>query len=142
VDVGRLFLGSAEGAAEREVVEPEHVEGRHGRHHEPHQPDELPVATGLEGGPQDLVLGEEAGQGRHAGDGDAAHQHRPVRPGQLRLEAAHHAHVLLAAHGVDDGAGAEKEQGLEEGVSHEVEDAGREGPHPAGQEHVAELAHG
>ena len=46
--------------------------------------------------------------------------------GMRRREPAHLPHVLLAAHGVDDAAGAEEEQRLEEGVRHEVED-GRAG---------------
>ncbi len=36
--------------------------------------------------------------------------------GMRLCEAAHVAHVLLAGEGVDDGAGGEEEQGLEEGV--------------------------
>jgi hypothetical protein len=45
-------------------------------------------------------------------------------------------------HGVDDGAGAQEQQRLEEGVGEEVEDAGRVGADAAGHEHVAELRAG
>ena len=51
-------------------------------------------------------------------------------------------HVLLAAHGVDDGAGAEEQAGLEEGVRHQVEHAGGVCADAHGGEHVAELADG
>ena len=39
-------------------------------------------------------------------------------------QSAHVAHVLFTAERVDHGAGAEEEQRLEEGVRHQVEDAG------------------
>ncbi len=140
VDVVLDLVAPAEAAAEGHVVEPEHVESGHGRGHEADGPDPAAVAPDLEGRPQDLVLGEEPGQGRDARDGDAADEHGPVGPRHLGLEPAHLAHVLLARHAVDDRAGAEEQQRLEEGVGHQVEDAGREGADPAAQEHVAELA--
>src|SRR5207244_240682 len=89
---------------ERQVVQAEHVEGGHGRHREAHEPDPAAVAADLEGGPQDLVLGEEAREQRHARDGQAAHEHRPPRPGQLVLQTAHAAHVLLAGRATMDTA--------------------------------------
>ncbi len=92
--------------------------------------------------PEDLVLGEEARQAGDAGDGQRADEHGPVRDRDLVLRAAHAAHVLLAAHGVDHGAGAEEEQGLEEGVREEVEDRHPVRAHAQRQEHVAELADG
>ena len=60
--------------------------------------------------------------------------------GILFLSAAHVAHVLLAAHGVDHRAGAEEEQGLEERVREQVEDRDPVRADAERQEHVAELA--
>ena len=76
---------------------------------------------------------------RNAGDGEDAGGHGPEGDGDALAQAAHVAHVLLAGEGVDDGAGGEEEQRLEEGVGQEMEDAGRVGADAAGQEHVAEL---
>src|ERR1019366_2180348 len=45
-------------------------------------------------------------------------------------------------HGVDDGAGAEEEQRLEERVRENVKDAGGEGSNTERKEHVAELRDG
>ena len=60
----------------------------------------------------------------------------------LVLEPAHLPHVLLVVHRVDDRAGAEEQQRLEEGVGEEVEDARRIDPCPERDEHVAELRAG
>ena len=55
-------------------------------------------------------------------------------------EAAHAVHVLLAAHRADHRAGAHEQQRLEEGVGHQVEEAGAVGEHRDAQDHVADLA--
>ena len=58
-------------------------------------------------------------------------------------QAAEAAHVDHAAHGVHHAAGAEEQQGLEEGVREQVEHAGHDAGQRAGaqrQEHVAQLA--
>ena len=57
----------------------------------------------------------------------------------LLAQAAHVAHVLLAGEGVDHAAGAEEEQRLEEGMRHQVVDAGGERAAADADEHVAEL---
>ena len=46
-----------------------------------------------------------------------------IGDGNLLAQAAHLAHVLLAAHGVDHAARREEEQALEERVRHQVENA-------------------
>ena len=49
-------------------------------------------------------------------------------------------HVLLVVAAVDDAAGAEEEQGLEERVREQVEQARRPAADAQGEHHVAELA--
>jgi hypothetical protein len=64
-----------------------------------------------------------------------------VRPEDAPVEPAHLADVLLAAHGVDDRAGAEEQQRLEEGVRHQMEDRRPERSNSRRQHHVPQLRH-
>ena len=63
-----------------------------------------------------------------------------VRPWDASRKAAHLVHVLLVVDGVDDRAGAQEQQALEEAVRHQVEDGRRERADAQRREHVAELA--
>ena len=124
-------------AVERQEHEAEHVGGRQQRREHADGPED-PVAV-RERAPEDLVLAEESGEPGHAGNRDRADQEGPVGDRQPLLQAAHVADVLLAAERVDDRARPEEEQGLEERVRIEVEDAGRVRAHAHGEEHVPEL---
>ena len=59
--------------------------------------------------------------------------------GNSPVQVAHVAHVLLAAHGVDDGTRTEEQQRLEEGVGEDVEHASGERAHAQSEKHVAQL---
>ena len=142
VDVGGHFGSDARLAVERQVHHAPHVEGGHGGGGEADRPEHGGALRRAVGLPENLVLGEEAGEAGNAGDGHAADPHGPEGDRDLVLEAAHAPHVLLAAHGVDHGAGAEEEQRLEEGVGEQVEDRDPVGADAERQEHVAELADG
>ena len=62
--------------------------------------------------------------------------------GNLLAQAAHLAHVLLAADGVNDGAGGEEEQALKKACVIRWKMPAENAPHAAGHEHVAELRDG
>jgi len=139
VDVVLGVVAAPELPEEGHEEEPPHVgRGEKGGKQGDPEEDGVPGGERLE---EDLVLAEEAGEGRDAGDGERADEERPEGPGDLLPEPAHLPHVLLARHRVDDRARAEEEEGLEEGVGVEVEDGHPERPHPRGEEHEAELAH-
>ena len=96
----------------------------------------------MEGRAQDFIFAEEAGQRRKAGNGKRGDGHHPKRDGNFLAQAAHAAHVLLTADGMNDRAGAQKEQRFKESMGHQVEDTGGVSGHAAGQHHVTELRDG
>jgi hypothetical protein len=66
-----------------------------------------------------------------AGQRQRADRHHPEGDRIVLAQPAHVAHVLLVVHRVDDRAGAEEQQRLEEGVREQVEDRGAIGPAPS-----------
>ncbi len=126
----------------RQQEQAEHVERSDpGRQHA--QPIEKGIGVGaVVRGQQDGVLAEKAVKAGRSRDRQGRGEHGAVGPGNALAKAAHAPHVLLAAHRVHHAAGAQKEQSLEKGMRHQVEDSGAERAHTASQKHVAQLADG
>ena len=103
-------------------------------------PEERQVVAG-EGLPEDLVLRVEAVGDGEAGDGHRGDQVGPAGDGHVLLQPAHLPHVLLVVAAQDHRARPEEERGLEEGVGHQVVDAGPVGAGADADEHEAELRH-
>jgi hypothetical protein len=92
-------------------------------------------STTHKGQREDLILGEEPRQGRHARNGHRGNRHQCKGPRHLAAKPPHVAHVLRVivtvgmvqplVHRMNDGTGTEEEQCLEEGVRDQVEDSRR-----------------
>jgi hypothetical protein len=80
-------------------------------------------AVRSEGLLEDRILRIVAGEEGDAGQRQAADPHHRIGDRDLGPDAAHPADVLLVRHRMDDAAGTKEEQGLEEGMGEEVEDA-------------------
>ena len=138
----RLILVIARRAVKREEEKPKDVEGGQAcRQHSNGVEREIGVRPRARS-QQYFVLAEKARKAGGAGNRERGGQHRGIGPRNALAQAAHAPHILLAAHGMDHAAGAEKEQSFEEGVSHQMKDAGAKRPYAASQEHVAQLADG
>ena len=144
-DVGR----SPRLAVERHEDEPPGIEAGEGRRNDEH-PEGEHVQRRMRGERRldDRVLRDEARRtdrrerDAEAGERQRADDHGPVGHGNVGAQPAHAPHVLFVGHGVDDRAGAQEQQRLEEGVGEQVEDARAIGADAHGREHVAELRAG
>ena len=91
---------------------------------------------------QDGVLAVPTAEERDAGNRQHANQHgdgSDLHPG---IQAAHFRHLLLVMAAMNDAAGAEEEQRLEESVRDEMEQPCHPAADAKRQHHVAELADG
>ena len=116
--------GHREAARQRERGDAEREDEVHGR-----LLDEEILKECLEREP----LADEAVQRRKRRGGDGPAQEARRGPGHALDEAAERFHVARAG-GVDDGAGAEKEQGLEGGVVDGVIERRRQADHRQGRQ--------
>ena len=127
-------------AEEREPQQPEHVERRQQRGRRGHREEQRRAAAAAgEREPEDLVLGEESGERRDAGDGGGRNGEGREGHGNPAREPAHLADVLLAAERVDHAARAEEQARLEERVRVEMEDRHAVRADAQRHEHEAEL---
>src|SRR6266851_4383732 len=113
VSLTARFQTSAVVPEERHEQQTEHVKRSDERRQQAERPDYLARTLGI-GAPQDFVFTHEARKRRNTGNGNSSAEHRPEGPRNLFAEAAHLAHVLFAAEGVDHRAGTKKEQSFEE----------------------------
>ncbi len=139
VDVVFHIVRHARFAVKRQEHQPEHVKRGHPRGHEADPPEHRPR---IERGRQDRVFAHESSQWRNSRNGDRRHQKRSRGRRDFLCQRAHLAHVLFPAERVDHAARTEKEQGLEEGMGHQVENSRRKRAYPQRQEHVTKLADG
>ena len=133
-----VMLVEPRGAEKCQEQQAEHVERSEARGQNAKSPQQR---AGALRGEKNLVLAEEPGKSRRAGNRECSHEHRPESPRNFLAQTAHLAHVLFAAHRVNHAACRKKQQSLEERMRHQMEYTGAESSHTAGQEHVAELRH-
>ena len=85
------------------------------------------------------VLAIEAGEERRTDQCQSTDQRSPIGDRHAMAQTAHLAHVLLMVHGDDDRTGSQEQQGLEEGMSHQVKDCRAIGRRAQCDGHITEL---
>ena len=91
---------------------------------------------------QNRILAVETRGERQCDQRGTADHEAPEGHWQVPAHRPHPEDVLLMVQAENDGARRQEQQGLEEGMGHQVEDGGGPGAHPQRQEHVANLADG
>src|ERR1700730_1015530 len=122
-----MFLDVIVGAAvahESQEKEARHVKSGHPRSEETDNPEQEEAVEGLA---KNFIFAEKSGEGKNSGDREGGDSEGPRSIRNLLPQAAHLADVLFSGHGVDDTAGAEEQEGFEEGMGHQVKDYGSEG---------------
>lgn len=90
----------------------------------------------------DRILGEETGKERKTDQRQGAQQRGPVGDRHILAHAAHVTDVLVVMHADNHRACSKEQQRLEEGVGHQVEDAGGISGGTQGHHHVTQLRQG
>src|SRR5262245_36690666 len=127
-------------AEERHEEQTEHVEGRHSRHASAEQPQQDVPSTTRKRPPQNFILREEASQSRRSGNGKRPEKHGPERNRDFVFQRSHFAHVLFMMHRMNYAARAKEQERFEEGMRHQMEDAGGKCTDSERKKHVAKLA--
>src|SRR5581483_1948761 len=105
---------------ERHEEEAKHVKGGHTGTDGSHPVQQrLGVRAGI-GFFEDQIFAVIARKTRNASNRDTSNQERPTGDGHLSQQTTHLANVLFLAHAVNHATRAEKEQGFEEGMSHQM----------------------
>src|SRR3989338_926684 len=109
---------------ERQDHQAGHVECRQYSTEGADRPEDRRAEFARKGIPQDLIFAEKSRKGWYARNRDSADHKRRIRHGKVFLQSSHLLNVLLVVHPVNDRAGTEEEESLEECVRHNMENAG------------------
>src|SRR5215831_20937774 len=101
-----------------QISQTEHVEGSQERTNCRHAVQHVLVMRERMG--HDFVFTPESCKWRDAGDGNRADKEQFMSPGNLMAQPAHFADVLFSAERMDHRTGRKEEQGLEEGMGHQM----------------------
>src|SRR5271170_574595 len=108
--LGEFVRLSAALTEESEIPQPEHVKRGKARSDPSDEPEEFATMRPDERLVENFVLAEETGEGRKSTDSEDRHGHRPECNGDFLAQAAHNAHILLAAEAMNDGASREEQK--------------------------------
>src|SRR5579859_3121422 len=121
-----LFRCPSKFAIESKVQHTEHVERSEHSGDNPDHPHRRAVRERMR---QYLVLREKSGKRRYTRNGYRTNKHRSKGDFKLAFQAAHFAHILLIAHGVDHGTGTKEQKRFEECVGQYMEERSGIGPY-------------
>src|SRR5215468_58290 len=138
---GQLRDRRPQWAEEDAENQPERVERRESRAEHSGKPERRMSAFRRPCLPDDQVFAEETGRDeRQPRERAASSQECPESDGQRVSQSAHAEDAVLVVYGLDDDAGAQEQERLEERVGEEVEQGGLPRAYSKREEHVTDLA--